>query len=453
MDWNELAKMKKFIEEQERMQRQVALYSGETVADSLRQSAIESVGATCAAQYAANERLKAEAHLSQLTGGSNVGAFATSMQIAEEARRRQDIANLLDRGLSKSLVSMEETRLRHLVDSAIGISHFPPMQQANVSAQSYAEEMRTKLENRFLLPGFSETERMLEAMRGSYFGSIQDRYGHLLPDANKAMLAMQAPWLDSLNSIHSVRGFAELQAIGAALAITPSFEDDFSESLRADLGDWRNPITNWPKAISESSDARQSLYIERGLNTDLTDFPENAFDEGLALSGISNKSTILVVGYGQLTSLFINEDEDKALARTNAAHDRLQRLEFQLRKFIDQSLTKIAGADWPKHRLPNGVYDGWKSKKSKDKGQTIDWPLVAYADFTEYAGIICRDDNWNDVFKPVFKRKESVCESFQRMYAIRLAIAHVRPISNADALYFYVEVKRLLDALELFSLK
>lgn len=238
-----------------------------------------------------------------------------------------------------------------------------------------------------------------------------------------------------------------MQAIGGALAIAPSFGNDFSESLRADLGDWRDPITNWSNEIGQSADARRSLYVERGLNTDLTDFPEDAFDESLALAGITGESPVLVVEYGQLTSLFIDGEENRALVRTNAAHDYLQRLEFQLRKFIDQSLTKVVGANWPKHRLPNGLYDKWQSKKLSDTGQAVDWPLVAYADFTEYVDIICRTDNWKEVFGPVFKRKESVRESFQRMYAIRIAIAHTRPISNADALYLFVEVKRLLEAL------
>lgn len=477
MNWDELAKIKKIVDEQEHLERLAELYSGGSVADALRNLTIGDVGATYAAQYAASqrieadehvrrwagsltagapqsalyaarERLEAEARLSQLATGSNVGAIAASMQIVEETRYGQGIGNLLGGGVAARLAADEETRVRKLVDGALGMNYLTATSQVNALAHSYTDQLRATVEGRFMLPGFSETERMLDVMRGSYFGSMQDRYGNQLPGAQEAMLAMQAPWLDSLRAVHSIRGFAELQAIGGALAIAPSFGDTFSESLRADLGDWRDPITNWSHAISESADARRSLYVERGLNTDLTDFPDEAFDEGLAIAGITAESPILVVEYGQLTSLFIDHEEGKALTRTNAAHDYLQRLEFQLRKFIDQSLTKIAGANWPKHRLPNGVYDGWKSKKSKDKGLAVDWPLVAYADFTEYVDIICRNDNWKEVFEPVFKRKESVRESFQRMYAIRIAIAHVRPISNADVLYLYVEAKRLLETLQ-----
>lgn len=477
MDWDELAKIRRIVEEHERLERQAALYSGRSVADALRHSAIGDIAATHTAQFAvsqrieaeerlhhlagsltvratdkalnsASERLESEARLSQLASGAYLGTIAASMQIAEQARYVEEIRNMLGGGVAARLAVAEEARLRQLVDGTLGVNNSSATGQANTLAQSYTDQMRATVEGRFLLPGISETERMLDVMRGSFFGSMQDRYGNQLPGAQEAMLAMQAPWLDSLRALHSVRGFAELQAIGGALAITPSFGDDFSESLRVDLGDWRDPITSWSDAIGESADARRSLYVDRGLNTDLTDFPDKAFDESLTIAGITTESPILVAGYGQLTSFFIDGKENKALARTNAAHDYLQRLEFQLRKFIDQSLTKIAGANWPKHRLPNGVYIEWKSRKAKDKGQTVDWPLVAYADFTEYVGIICRNDNWKEVFEPVFQRKECVLESFQRMYGTRNAIAHGRPISNADVLYFYVEVKRLLEALQ-----
>lgn len=52
-------------------------------------------------------------------------------------------------------------------------------------------------------------------------------------------------------------------------------------------------------------------------------------------------------------------DEEAALARTNEAHERLQRLESQLRCFIDREMTDAFGSDWPRHRLPNGKCEEW----------------------------------------------------------------------------------------------
>jgi len=477
MHWDQLAKTNQLVEETERLKRLGILYIGSTATEALRYSAIEDVGATFAAQHAASQRIDAEEHLRQLAGslnvgatyaaqyaisehleaeerllqlasGVNFGATAACLQIAEEARYRQNIGDFLGGGVAVSLAAAEEERLRHLMDDAMGAGYLTSASRAQMSVLSNTEQLRATTEGRFLLPGIAETEQMLDVMRGTFFGSLQDRYGNKLPGAQAAMLAMQAPWLDSLRAFQSVQGFAELQAIGGSLAIAPSFGDDFSNALRVDLGDWRDPITTWQSADFERADARRGFYVDRGFNTNLTDFPDAAFDESLSIAGIKGDSPILVVAYGELTSLFIDGEESKALARTNVAHDRLQRLESQLRKFIDLSMTKAYGADWPKHRMPNGVYDKWMFKKAADKGRKTEWPLIFYADFTEYVGIICRSDNWKEVFAATFERMESVRESFQRMYPIRLAIAHTRPIDKEDELLLFVETKRLLRVMQ-----
>lgn len=138
-------------------------------------------------------------------------------------------------------------------------------------------------------------------------------------------------------------------------------------------------------------------------------------------------------------------DEEQALARTNVAHDLLLRLETQLRKFIDEHMTRAAGSNWPKHRLPGGFYDLWTEKKTTAmKNGAKDQPLVAYADFTEYARIITKKDNWTAAFAAFFGREEDVRESFQRMHYIRLDTMHARAITQDDFLLLLTETKRLM---------
>jgi hypothetical protein len=55
--------------------------------------------------------------------------------------------------------------------------------------------------------------------------------------------------------------------------------------------------------------------------------------------------------------------------------------------------------------------------------------LIEYADFTDYAAVICRADNWREVFSTFFNRPESVRESFQRLHPIRLDAMHARLIT------------------------
>lgn len=60
-----------------------------------------------------------------------------------------------------------------------------------------------------------------------------------------------------------------------------------------------------------------------------------------------------------------------------------------------------------------------KREKARAKGK-VDPPLIAYAYFSDYAPIITQKNNWNEVFKAVFRRPTFVQESFQRLYPIRI---------------------------------
>ena len=96
-------------------------------------------------------------------------------------------------------------------------------------------------------------------------------------------------------------------------------------------------------------------------------------------------------------------------------------------------MTAAFGAQWPRRQLPNGRYEEWVSKKgAATRAGAPSRPLIAYADFTDYVLIICKRDNWEQVFSPFFHRPENVRESFQRLHPIRLDTMHARPITQDD---------------------
>ena len=122
-----------------------------------------------------------------------------------------------------------------------------------------------------------------------------------------------------------------------------------------------------------------------------------------------------------------------------------QRFESNLRNFIDEQMTEVFGPNWPKHQLPKGMYERWMEKREATaKRGRAPKPLIAFADFTDYERVICKKDNWRQVFSSFFNRPESVRESFQRMHPIRLDTMHARPIAQDDELLLYVEVMRLI---------
>lgn len=240
-----------------------------------------------------------------------------------------------------------------------------------------ASQAMVSFEARFRLPDHFESALLAEQFR---VGAIAEKL--VLPGEGVAALALQqamekmkTPWLDQQEAMRSIAGFAEIQRIGEAVRSMPAFDDSLAASLRASLGDWRDPISWRPEVFTDLA-ARSDFYVGLGFNPALTNFPVPAFEQGLEIAGLQPVES-------ESEPADIEED---GLVRTNAAHDQLLRVERLLRKFIDRRLTKAFGADWPKHRLPNGIYDAWQEKKRKaEEAGADDRPLIEYSDFTDYA--------------------------------------------------------------------
>ena len=301
------------------------------------------------------------------------------------------------------------------------------------------------IENHFRLPQMAELPKLFREFESGNAANAIKRYREEWSELRRAMESMHTPWLDIGNKRASITGFVELQCIGHALRTRSTFDSLLADALRVDLGDWRDKI-NWPADIFVNPSARTSFYVERGFDPGLTAFPPEAFEESISIAGLKELPPPLVQAYNFEPE--VGEDEEVAFRRTNKAHDRLQRFETQLRRFIDERMKAAFGENWIKPHVPSEIRKNWLEKwqRARDSGRP-EWPLIAYADFTDYLPIITRRDNWEKVFKPVFKRSIFVQESFQRLYPIRICTMHAQPITQDDKLYLYVETKRILDAI------
>ena len=301
-----------------------------------------------------------------------------------------------------------------------------------------------EIEQRFLLPEVPDVAKLLGEYASRNELDLVKRYQQELSVLRGLAEAMHTPWLDVENQIQSINGFAGLHGIGSLLRTFHAFDANLVDVLRFDLGDWREEIT-WPSGIASDPLVRTSVYIQQGLNPELTAFPNTAFEEILNEAGLG----ALQVPGAEAYRLHRESDElekEAAFERTNDAHDLLQRFESQLRKFINERMEETFGGAWIKHRIPGDMRDRWL-KNQRQAGCKQQWPIIACADFTDYVTIITRNDNWQDLFEAVFVNKSSVQESFRRLFPIRLATMHARLITQDDELYLYVETKRILSAI------
>ena len=97
---------------------------------------------------------------------------------------------------------------------------------------------------------------------------------------------LTAPWARIADPLLSAKALVEVHSLGEALRNGHAFEEAFSTALRADLGDWRDPVVFDPDALLGSA-RRTALYVERGFEQSLTDFPEPVYAETLEVTGIA----------------------------------------------------------------------------------------------------------------------------------------------------------------------
>ena len=287
-------------------------------------------------------------------------------------------------------------------------------------------------QKRFRVANVDHVSRLVAQLGATQSSSVVER-----------LAAMKNPWLDVHDELGAVKRVLDLQRIGRTIESQATFSESAGTQFRNWLGDWR--AVTWPDNIWRDLAARTEFYSDLGFDVDLTDLPAPAFHEATAIAG--SEPLPLVESHEPVATLRANSDE-AAFARTNEAHDRLQRFESHLRRFIDDQMTQACGSAWPKHRLPNNMYERWIVKENAAvQARRPERALVAYADFNDYIDIITRKDNWKQVFEMYFFRREDVRESFQRLRPIRLDTMHARPISQDDELLLYVEVKRIMRAI------
>lgn len=369
-------------------------------------------------------QMKPLADLERALGGNNALA-----RLAEDMDRHKKI-------LSATYGPMEELR-RSGALAAI-------TEQRGAVAE--LEKQLALTTERFKLPETKLAVELMETYRTDHASELVKQFKGHQDYLRRATEAIGSPWLDMAAQMRSVGAFADIQSVGFALKNIPAFDDRLTKLLRIDLGDWQDRI-NFPQVIFDNPLARSAFYQERGFDPALTAFPADAFAETLDIAGLREAPPpiIDVYDYEDVTE---DDGQEADFERTNAAHDRLQRFETQLRQFIDAQMTKAFGDQWTKHRIPGPMRQSWINKREKARANgEADHPLIAYADFTDYLPIITQKNNWADVFAPVFGRQTSVQESLQRLYPIRICTMHARMITQDDELFLFVETKRLLIAI------
>lgn len=287
----------------------------------------------------------------------------------------------------------------------------------------------------FRIPEITEISRLAAEATKSVTLYASDLFG-AEQGLKEAMASMNRPWLAIEESRVSAKAFAEIIAMGRGLQVTPAFDLDYGSSLRSGLGDWRDRLS-LPLDPFKDQFERSDFYVACGFNPELVDFTSVAFEETLEVAGLREQE-----------DRDDGDEQETAFARSAAAFDQLQRLETAVRRFIERVMEDAFGENWTRSQLPNNMRDSWVEKQERAlKAGHEHRFLIDYADFTDYCAIIERRDNWRTAFNRAFGRIEDIRESFQRLFPVRIATMHSRPISLDDELLLRVEPRRIMKAI------
>ena len=385
-----------------------------------------------------------------------VDFFAKQQQsLSQLAHLSPIIQNSLENKAFADLIG-RDLGISNLIKSLPQIPSLPASMSAGLEASKALEYFRSQEESTRLAAKLFErtSDFTLPSMayaRSQFhdFSSLnpnlfqQSSYGLVdLVSLEKTFGAMLSPWLNVNDVARSLSGVVEIHQLARTLSIMPAFDHATSDLIRQGLGDWRDPITA-PDVVFEQHTDRAAFYDQQGFERALTDFPPAAFDEMADQTGLSTETTALFALFDSPDFFALDAEEDR---RAVVAYKCLRGFEIVLRRFIHGAMEKQFGANWPKQKLPPETYGRWVDKRSKvESAQSEPQPLIDYADFSDYHMIIQRTDNWNQVFKALFNRKEDILESLQRLNPIRIASMHARSVGNDDLLLLYVETKRVLS--------
>lgn len=115
-------------------------------------------------------------------------------------------------------------------------------------------------------------------------------------------------------------------------------------------------------------------------------------------------------------------------------------IETGLRELIIDLLRATDGPLWYKHRLPGGDENSplEKYRRAIDVERSTRWTQsvphhpIYYTDFPDLKVVIERKDNWEDVFKRIFGRKDILSSTLSELEFIRNKIAHNRKATSKD---------------------
>ena len=242
--------------------------------------------------------------------------------------------------------------------------------------------------------------------------------------------ALSEPWALDDHFAVSVMGFARIARLHDLSTGEAPFSPETGDLFQEELG---NPVSFHSDGAPED---REAAALDSGMNPETMAFPPSVYPHVLISAGFQFRVEDI--------QTFASEGGDQSGVFDSKHAVLLRMVEHRLRETLETELKKVAGKRWYKTRVPGEIWQRWKGRQEIDQSRRGDsYPIIFYSDFADFSTIICRKDNWNDSFRPIFSSKQDIQVSISRLAPIRNAIAHSRPLVRSDQLTLFSEGLRI----------
>ena len=128
--------------------------------------------------------------------------------------------------------------------------------------------------------------------------------------------------------------------------------------------------------------------------------------------------------------------------------------EQSFRVFVRQKMLESFGDSWWKTNVPEQIGNACRERIGKEQSQRFPiFPVsepIYYTNIGELKDLICRKDNFEQAFKPLFGNTETISSKLTELIAFRNPAAHNRPVLGSDHYEAVIVICRsIFDAMEM----
>lgn len=177
---------------------------------------------------------------------------------------------------------------------------------------------------------------------------------------------------------------------------------------------------------------------------------------GLSLAGLY-PDYIHTPTYSEPDLVFIENDENLETAllqeqttRRRRCQDILFEFEQQLRSFVENQLTELAGQGWWRQRVPGEIKNvAQQLKNLRETGNANRLHPIHYLTLGQLVEVILTSNNWAEAFESVFRKQDHLRTLFYYISVVRNDVDHARYPDNASYFRFAVSINTIYEHLGL----